>query len=136
MRRSQAGVVAILENDQARPCTGNRDQIEYLGASLGFPYHNYGVKTRDSTWGCSFISLYPIKVLPSPRHHITMHAAGPPIQRSGNPNLSTFAPALALYSVQESNVTVLPSPYGTRSCLIDAVLDVNGKDFNLVVSYV
>lgn len=90
-------MIAILENDQARPCTGNRDQIEYFGASLGFKYHNYGVKTRDSTWGCSFISLYPIK---------------------------------------DSNVTVLPSPYGTRSCLIDAVLDVDGHDFNVVVSYV
>lgn len=92
----QAGVIAILENDQARPCTANRDQIEYLGASLGFPYHNYGIKTRDSTWGCAFISLYPIK---------------------------------------GSNVTVLPSPFGTRSCLIDAVLDVDGKDVNVVVSH-
>jgi endonuclease/exonuclease/phosphatase family metal-dependent hydrolase len=92
----QAGVIAILENDQARPCTANRDQIEYLGASLGFPYHNYGIKTRDSTWGCAFISLYPIK---------------------------------------DSNVTVLPSPYGTRSCLIDAVLDVDGHDVNVVVSH-
>eukprot|EP00123_Amoebidium_parasiticum_P018569 comp24242_c0_seq1/m.44843 comp24242_c0_seq1/g.44843 ORF comp24242_c0_seq1/g.44843 comp24242_c0_seq1/m.44843 type:complete len:714 (-) comp24242_c0_seq1:197-2338(-) len=92
----KAGVVAILENDQARLCTGNRDQIEFFGASLGFPYHSYGVQTRESTWGCAFISLYPIKA---------------------------------------SNITVLPSPYGTRSCLIDAILDVNGNDFNLVVSH-
>eukprot|EP00124_Ichthyophonus_hoferi_P000176 Ihof_evm13s6 gene=Ihof_evmTU13s6 len=92
----KAGVVAILENDQARPCTGNRDQVEFLGASLGFPYHSYGVPTRESTWGCSFISLYPIKA---------------------------------------SNITVLPSPYGTKSCLIDAILDVDGNDFNLVVSH-
>ncbi|KNC86521.1 hypothetical protein SARC_01349 [Sphaeroforma arctica JP610] len=92
----KAGVIAILESDQARVVTGNRDQVEFLGASLGFEYHSYGVQTRDSTWGCSFISLYPVKA---------------------------------------SNITVLPSPYGTRSCLIDAILDVKGNDFNVIVSH-
>eukprot|EP01134_Creolimax_fragrantissima_P007781 CFRG7781T1 len=92
----KAGVIAILESDQTRVVTGNRDQVEFLGASLGFKYHNYGVQTRDSTWGCSFISLYPI---------------------------------------MDSNITVLPSPFGTRSCLIDAVLDIYGREFNVVVSH-
>jgi hypothetical protein len=92
----KAGIIAILESDQARLITDNRDQVEYFGASLGFPYYHYGIKTRMCTWGCALLSLYPIV---------------------------------------NNAATVLPSPKGTKSCLIDVVLNVSGYEVSVLISH-
>lgn len=52
-------VIGLLETDLTRVFTGNRDLVEYLAAHLHY-YSDYGPETRENTWGCALLSLYPI----------------------------------------------------------------------------
>lgn len=62
--------VGLLESDTMRIVMGNRDAVQFIGEDLNM-YVDYGPSTRDHTWGCAFLSKYPIlrsthHLLPSP----------------------------------------------------------------------
>lgn len=70
MVENQINVLGIFETDGMRSVMDNRDPVEYLNHRLHFA-EDYGPPSSENTWGCSFLSLFPIKrsekmVLPSP----------------------------------------------------------------------
>jgi endonuclease/exonuclease/phosphatase family metal-dependent hydrolase len=58
-REGRPEVIGLLESDISRIFTGNRDLMEYLAAYLHY-YSDFGPETRENTWGCGLLSLYPI----------------------------------------------------------------------------
>lgn len=80
-RRTEVGVVGLLESDSMHLTNGNRDMVEYMAYYMGFPYTDYGPTALDNTYGCALISRYPIRsvrryVIPSPLGELacTIHA--------------------------------------------------------------
>ncbi|KAG5475935.1 hypothetical protein CUR178_03649 [Leishmania enriettii] len=71
LRKTEAGVIGLLESDSMHITNGNRDIVDYISYHLGFYYTDYGPTSLDNTYGCALISRYPILdvrryVLPSP----------------------------------------------------------------------
>ncbi|KPI89858.1 hypothetical protein ABL78_1027 [Leptomonas seymouri] len=81
LRRTEAGVIGLLESDSMHLTNGNRDLVDYVSYHLGFPYTDYGPTALDNTYGCALITRYPILrvrryVIPSPLGELacTIHA--------------------------------------------------------------
>ncbi|KPA81038.1 hypothetical protein ABB37_04407 [Leptomonas pyrrhocoris] len=81
LRRTEAGVIGLLESDSMHMTNGNRDLVDYVSYHLGFPYTDYGPTALDNTYGCALITRYPIVevhryVIPSPLGELscTIHA--------------------------------------------------------------
>jgi hypothetical protein len=67
---NEVNVLGILETDGMRTLIDNRDITEWLADKLHW-YSDFGPTSATNTWGCAFLSAYPIEhldriVMPSP----------------------------------------------------------------------
>lgn len=70
VKNYKVDILGIVESDLSRIMIGNRDIVEFFESELQM-YSDFGSPTRDSTWGCALLSVYPIIrsnriILPSP----------------------------------------------------------------------
>lgn len=70
-KKTEAGVIGLLESDSMHLVNGNRDMVEHMAYYTGFRYTDYGPTALDNTYGCGMISRYPIAsvrryIMPSP----------------------------------------------------------------------
>lgn len=71
IRDLELDVVGLLESDLQRMIMGNRDLTQFLSEDLNM-YADYGPGPTKHTWGCTMLSMFPIKrsthhLLPSPK---------------------------------------------------------------------